>query len=455
METTAAPVSVPRPAGVLSAPRRDGAMTVGGPGARHGRALVQELARIQTELHRHHRRGVLVALTLGNAGDLADGLGAEVLASVTSLVAQKLLNLTCEVHLLAVSPLGGVLAAVICDPGERGAIAEVVRDACTGFVTSGTTRVWPVVTVGLRDIDDSPAEGLLADVRQTAFEADRRSPGGIRWHDPRAQDHPARRLLGLTADLADALEDPHDQLRLAFQPVRDLRTGRITAVEALLRWHHPELGMVAPTEAISVAESSGLIRPLGAWVLHRALQQAATWWAGHRYVTAHVNVSPVELRDPTYAENVARTLRRHDLPPSALLLELTETDLMAGDREVRDTLQRLRSLGVRLGIDDFGIGWSSIGQLLDLPVDTVKVDRSLTTRIDRSPADLDLLRAVLGLLDTAPMEVVVEGIENAAQAAALRTLGVRFGQGYHLGRPVAPEDLSLGGGVGAVQRTIA
>lgn len=124
------------------------------------------------------------------------------------------------------------------------------------------------------------------------------------------------------------------------------------------------------------------------------------------------------------------------------------------DREVRETLQRLRTLGVRLGIDDFGSGWSSIGQLLDLPVDTVKVDRSLTSRIDRSPADLDLLRAVLGLLDTAPMEVVVEGIENPVQASLLRNLGVRFGQGYHLGRPVPAAELSLGGGA-AARRTSA
>lgn len=454
MDASAAATSV-APPGVLITPRRDGALALGGPGVRHGRALVTELRRIQDELQRHRRCGVLVALTIGNAHDLADGLGAEVLSTVTSLVAQRLLDLTSEVHLMAVSPLGGVLAAVLCEPEERPAIGEVVRQVVTGFVTAGSTRVWPVVTVGMRDIDGAPAEVALADVRQTAFEADRRSPGGVRWHDPRSVDHPARRALALTADLADALEDPHDQLRLAFQPVRDLRTGRITAVEALLRWHHPTHGAVPPTEAIGVAEASGLIRPLGAWVLHHALAQAATWWAGHRFVTAHVNVSPVELRDPTYADTVTRALRRHDLPPTALLLELTETDLMVGDREVRETLQRLRTLGVRLGIDDFGIGWSSIGQLLDLPVDTVKVDRSLTSRIDRSPADLDLLRAVLGLLDTAPMEVVVEGIENPAQAAALRSLGVRFGQGYHLGRPVPAEELSLGGGVGPIQRGIA
>ena len=130
---------------------------------------------------------------------------------------------------------------------------------------------------------------------------------------------------------------------------------------------------------------------------------------------------------------------------------------MVGDREVRATLDSLRSLGVRLGIDDFGTGWSSIGQLLDLPVDTVKVDRSLVSRIDHSPADLDLLRAVLGLLDTAPMEVVVEGVENLAQASMLRTLGVRLAQGYHLGRPVPADDLVLGGpgGPGGAARRAA
>jgi EAL domain-containing protein (putative c-di-GMP-specific phosphodiesterase class I) len=451
MERSAVRASV-APPGVVPAARLDGATVVGG--NRHTRALATELRRLQEELVRHRRRGVLVALTIGNAQDLADGLGAEVLSTVTSLVAQRLLTLSREVHLLAVSPLGGVLAAVLCEPHERDGIGEVVREACSGFVCAGSTRVWPVVTTGLRDLDGTPVEALLADVRQTAFEADRRFPGGVRWHDPRATDQPASRALTLTTDLADALDAPQDQLWLAFQPVRDLRTGRITAVEALLRWEHPVLGPVPPTEAVAVAEASGLILPLGAWVLHQALAQAASWWTAHRFVTAHVNVSPVELRDPSYADTVSRALRRHDLPPSALLLELTETDLMIGDREVRETLHRLRTLGVRLGIDDFGSGWSSIGQLLDLPVDTVKVDRSLTSRIDRSPADLDLLRAVLGLLDTAPVEVVVEGIENPAQASLLRNLGVRSGQGYHLGRPVPAAELSLGGGA-AVRRTSA
>lgn len=439
---------------VVPTPRRDGATTLLGPGTGHGRTLVAEVRRLAERTATDPRHGVLLAVSIGNAIDIADELGAEVLSTVTSLVAQRMLGLSAEVHLLAVSPLGGVLAAVLCEPDERNTLGEAVRDVCSGFATTTTARVWPVVTVGLRDLDRTPAEVALAEVRETVFDADRRTPGGVRWHDPATPEKPARRTLSLTADLAECLEAPDDQLHLVYQPVRDLRTGRVTAVEALLRWDHPLHGAVPPVDAVRVAESSGLIHPLGAWVLDRALAQAAEWWRAHRFVTVHVNVSPVELRETAYAAAVARALHRHDLPPTALLLELTETDLMVGDREVRETLDALRVLGVRLGIDDFGTGWSSIGQLLDLPVDTVKVDRSLVSRIDRSPADLDLLRAVLGLLDTAPMEVVVEGVENAAQAASLRNLGVRLVQGYHVGRPALPGDLGLIGRPGA-QRGIA
>ncbi|MGV3564949.1 MAG: EAL domain-containing protein [Nocardioides sp.] len=442
----------PAPVGTVLRPRlRDGA-SVSAPTDRqgHGRALQQQLRRIRDDAVRRHRTVVLTGLSLANAAEVADGLGAESLGVVTSVVAQRLLTLPHEVHLLAVSPLGGVVAAVVCERHERHAVGEETRTACSGFVDVVGMRVWPVVTVGLRPIAHASESTALAlaDMRQIVFDTDRRSPGGVRWHEPGTVSTPARRTLSLTNDLADAMVDPDEQLSLAFQPVRDLRTGRVTAVEALLRWQHPEHGMVPPPDAIGVAESSGLIHPLGAWVLDRALRQGSAWWRAHRYVTVHVNVSPVELREPSYAAGVARALRLHDLPPTALLLELTETDLMVGDSEVRATLDSLRSLGVRLGIDDFGTGWSSIGQLLDLPVDTVKVDRSLVSRIDHSPADLDLLRAVLGLLDTAPMEVVVEGVENLAQASVLRTLGVRLAQGYHLGRPVPAAELVLGGSGG-------
>lgn len=443
------PSSPSQPAAVVPLPRpHDGAVTLPG----HGRTLLRQVRRVQEEAARRGRTSVLVALSVGNATEIADVLGAEVLGTVTSVLAQRMLTLGHEVHLLAVSPLGGALAAVVCDRPERSAVGEALQEVCQGFVTTTHARVWPVVTIGLRGLDGEPPQQALEDVRQTVFDTDRRSPGGVRWHDPTSAEHPAVRALSLTGDLAETLTDPDTQLSLAYQPVRDLRTGRVTAVEALLRWRHPQRGMVAPTDAIGVAEASGLIHPLGQWVLDRALRQASAWWRSHRFVTVHVNVSPVELRSPSYATAVARALSLHDLPPTALLLELTETDLMIGDREVRSTLDELRALGVRLGIDDFGAGWSSIGQLLDLPVDTVKVDRSLVSRIDHSPADLDLLRAVLGLLDTAPVEVVVEGVENQTQAAVLRTLGVQMVQGYHLGRPVPAHELNLGGGVDPVGR---
>lgn len=449
LDPAAPPASPTAPPTLVSVPRpHDGAVSLPG----HGRTLLRQVRRVQEESVRRGRTSVLVALSVGNATEIADVLGAEVLGTVTSAIAQRMLTMTHEVHLLAVSPLGGALAAVVCDRTERATVGERVQKVCQGFVTTTHARVWPVVTVGLRGLDGQTPEQALEEARQTVFDTDRRSPGGVRWFDPDATEHPAARALSLTGDLAETLARPDEQLWLAYQPVRDLRTGRVSAVEALLRWRHPTLGAVSPTDAIGVAEASGLIHPLGQWVLDRALRQAAAWWRSHKFVTVHVNASPVELRSPSYAASVARALRLHDVPPTALLLELTETDLMIGDREVRRTLDELRALGVRLGIDDFGAGWSSIGQLLDLPVDTVKVDRSLVSRIDHSPADLDLLRAVLGLLDTAPVEVVVEGVENETQASILRTLSVRLVQGYHLGRPVPAHELTLGGGSGAAGR---
>lgn len=411
-------------------------------------STVEQLRALQRRARVGGRQGLLVALSLGNADDVADAMGADVLRTVTSVVAQRALELPDEVHLLAVSPLGGVVAVVLCEPARRDGVGRRLQQACAGFVHGLEGRVWPVVSIGVRDLAGVDPATALADVRRTVFDASRRTPGGVRWHDPGAPEHPAHGSLALTSDLADALCDPQvepdTQLSLAYQPVRSLRSGRVTALEALLRWEHPARGPVPPMQAVRVAEASGLVHPLGAWVLDRALRQTAQWWASGHLVTVHVNASPVELRAASYAEDVAAALRRHALPSHALLLELTETDLMAGDPDVLRTLQELRGLGVRLGIDDFGTGWSSISQLLHLPVDTVKVDRSLTAGIDQSPADFELLRAVLGLLSTAPVEVVVEGVENAAQAAHLRALGCRRAQGYHLGRP-GPAATALAG----------
>lgn len=406
-----------------------------------GPTLIERMLDVQMGAVRRGRATVLVGVALSNAEDVADAHGPEALHRVTSELARRLLAEGPDVTLLRVSPFGGVLAAVCCPRPSRVESVQRLLQRCRGFVETERERIWPVVTIGARDLagrDDPSA--ALADVRDVVIDAGRRFPGSVRWHDAEGGRRTTDRLQ-LTGDLVDALADP-GQLALAYQPVFDLTSHRPTAAEALLRWQHPTRGPVSPIDAIEAAETSGLIAPLGEWILDTALRQADEWWRrGHR-LTMHVNVSPVELRSPGYADTVADALRRYDTPAEQLLLELTETDLMAGDADVLDTLDRLRRLGVQLGIDDFGTGWSSIAQLHALPVDVVKVDRALVADIEHSPASFDLLRSVLSLLGTAPLGVIAEGVENAAQTAHLRALGCRLAQGYHLGRPMPAADFN-------------
>jgi EAL domain-containing protein (putative c-di-GMP-specific phosphodiesterase class I) len=187
---------------------------------------------------------------------------------------------------------------------------------------------------------------------------------------------------------------------------------------------------------VRLAEENGLVRRLGSLVLDRALAVTAEVRrrVGEPFLM-HVNVSPIELRDPRYVEGVRAALARHDVPPSMLLLELTETALMSADVDVVPVLAELRAVGVRIGIDDFGTGYSSIARLHRLPVDTVKVDRSLISGIATSPEEFDLVSAVFRLLSTTGVRVVAEGVETAVQVAHLRAVGCRLAQGLLLGAP--------------------
>jgi EAL domain-containing protein (putative c-di-GMP-specific phosphodiesterase class I) len=242
--------------------------------------------------------------------------------------------------------------------------------------------------------------------------------------------------LALARDLALALTSATTQVSLAFQPVRELDGGGIVGAEALVRWQHPAHGPVAAQSMVRLAERTGLIRQLGSLVLDRALaetvQARESFGPGFRM---HVNVSPFELREPGYVDTVSAALARHGVPPAALLLELTETALMTSESDIISVLADLRAVGVEIGIDDFGTGYSSIARLHRMPVDTVKLDRSLIAGIGTSPVEFDLVRAVFRLLETSGVRVVAEGVETAVQVAHLRALGCRLGQGLLLGPP--------------------
>jgi EAL domain-containing protein (putative c-di-GMP-specific phosphodiesterase class I) len=376
----------------------------------------------------------VVGVILSNRTELLERYDGVALSEVTATIADRLRAGVRGAVDVSTHP-GGLVAVVRPSSGRPGPAPADLEHALSGFVEVRDRVVWPVVTTVLRACasEDDLARALAA-LRSDLFAADRHTPGTARWvSEPGRCDADDR--LSLVGDLATAVHGAPGQLGLAFQPVVDLRTGAVLGAEALLRWDHPERGAVPAFDAVDAAERSGLIHPLGRLVLDRALGQLAAWRAAGRDLTMHVNVSPHQLRRSDFADCVADLLHRYDLPPGAVLLELTESAVMGGDATIHAALDDLRVRGLRLGLDDFGTGYSSIGHLHELPVHTVKVDRSLVAGIGSSGASLDLLRAVVGLLDASAVGVVVEGVETAVQAAHARAIGCRSAQGYLFGRP--------------------
>jgi diguanylate cyclase (GGDEF)-like protein/PAS domain S-box-containing protein len=241
--------------------------------------------------------------------------------------------------------------------------------------------------------------------------------------------------LALKGDLERALE--RDEFTLAYQPIVRLAGGRLSGVEALLRWQHRDRGNVGPAEFIPVAEETGVILPLGRWVLEQACAQAATWNAiSPQPITMSVNVSGRQLQHPAFVAEVAAVLASTGLAPELLTLELTESVLMQDAEAATAVLVELKSLGVRLAIDDFGTGYSSLNYLRRFPIDELKIDRSFVASLDDGPTHSAVVLSILRLGETLRLETVAEGIEEASQLAALRGLGADLGQGYLFARPL-------------------
>jgi diguanylate cyclase (GGDEF)-like protein/PAS domain S-box-containing protein len=249
--------------------------------------------------------------------------------------------------------------------------------------------------------------------------------------------------LTLETDLRRAIE--RGELRLLYQPEVDLITGRMLGVEALLRWQHPTRGLIAPNQFISIAEETGLVIPIGRWVLAEACRQLKAWQqeiplAAHMIV--NVNMSAQEFQQPDLVERVAKTIAEAGLVPSCVKLEITERVLVADKPSTITALRGLRDLGVHLAIDDFGIDYSSLSYLLRIPVDTLKIDQSFVRGLGQDDRYLAIVRTVTSLAHALEMSVTAEGIESAEQLARLRQAGCDRGQGYYFYRPVSSDVIS-------------
>jgi diguanylate cyclase (GGDEF)-like protein len=341
-----------------------------------------------------------------------------------------------------VARFGGDELAILLEDLEDVDGAIIAAKRLTRLFTSsfsvGGTELFVHASVGIaynKGLDKKSSGELLRDADIAMYEAKRRGKGSYEVFEAGMRSAATERLE-LKANLKRAIEE--DELLLHYQPIVDLGTGRVSGAEALVRWDHPEKGLVPPLDFVPFAEESGLILPMGRWVLEEACRTAARWpaAAGEMPTTVAVNLSGVRLRHPGLFEEVKGILDATGLEPGRLILEITESVLVQEKELVVERLTELKTLGVQLAIDDFGTGYSSLSYLRDFPIDILKIDKSFIDSVALGPEDSALPRAVLKLAQTLDLKVVAEGVEDADQLAALRRLRCPFAQGYLFSRPL-------------------
>src|SRR6266542_392878 len=297
------------------------------------------------------------------------------------------------------------------------------------------------MSVGIAAGPASGSTDLLADAGLAMVEAKRDKGGGVAVYHPRIRRGLVARTE-LLADLEHAVE--RGELRVHYQPIVDLGDGHVLGVEALVRWAHPRCGLLGPDQFIAAAEQSGLITSIGRWVLEQACLQVRGWQRRLPELAElqlSVNLSPLQLASDAVVGEVAAALDNSGLRPGLLVLEVTERLLLDPGRETAERLDALKALGVRLAIDDFGAGSSSLRYLRDHPFDVLKVDKSFIDRIDASDTATELVRSIGEIGRTLGVEVVAEGIEHPYQAEAIREMGYTRAQGFLFSRPLAAADL--------------
>ncbi len=227
-----------------------------------------------------------------------------------------------------------------------------------------------------------------------------------------------------------------------YQPKLCLKTGQLLGMEALLRWNHPEKGMIRPDKFISVAEETGLIIPIGKWVTRQACRMSKQLIAvGHRPLQMAINLSPKQFSDPDLVGEITNILQEEQLDPALLELELTESLLLEATGDTRQQLSRLKSLGLTLAMDDFGTGYSSLSYLKKFPIDVIKIDRSFIKDIPQNQDDMEITSAVIAMAHNLKLKVVAEGVETRDQLNFLRRHQCDIGQGYLFDKPIAGRDL--------------
>jgi diguanylate cyclase (GGDEF)-like protein len=342
-----------------------------------------------------------------------------------------------------VARLGGdEFALLLPDTDQEGAL-RVAKKAhevlAVPFKVEGL-NIAVEASIGIAHFPDHGATASVIMQRaDVAMYAAKRSGSGSAVYAAE-RDHYSARRLALMGELRYAIE--HDELALFYQPKIHMQTRRVIGVEALLRWRHPHRGIIPPDEFIPLAERSGLIRPLTAWVLSTALDQARAWEHDGLQLSVAVNLSARNLSDTQLPDHLTDLLRRTGAPAGRLELEITESSIMADPARALDVLTRLHRMGIPLAIDDFGTGYSSLGYLKRLPVSAVKVDKSFVKNMETDDNDAVIVRSTVELAHNLGLQVIAEGVETSYLWDRLAALGCDAAQGYYMSQPMPADALS-------------
>jgi len=395
-----------------------------------------ELARRIAAAGRNHVRLAVGVVDLDRFKEINDTLGHHVGDRLLLTLAERLRRVA-EQQSLVVARLGGDEFAVLLPVrgvAEAREVTAAIRRALCAPAEIDDLRVDAEASLGLALYPEhgGDAATLLRKAEIAMYFAKERRLGTAFYES--GQDRHSVARLGLVSDLRRAIE--RNELSLAFQPKVELASPHEVEAEVLVRWRHPRLGEVSPGEFVPLAEQTGVIRELTAWVLEHALAQAAAWRQEGLTLRLAVNLSALDLHDPALPQRLAALLAASGVAGDRLVLEITESSVMAEPETARRLLDELTAMGITISIDDFGTGYSSLAQLKRLPVQELKIDRSFVAEMNRSPDGLQIVRSTVELGHNLGLRVVAEGVESAAAFAALRDMGCDLAQGFYISPPL-------------------